>query len=151
LKFVRTVTVQQIVDRLVVNLDVRTLDLELDRLNSLIVEHCLVVQRLVCTLSAFLLLVTGALLHPLLLFSLDLCHLTEEVFKASREQTARIAAFPSLYCERFTTSSLTVSEDAAVKALKAKVDNRFTHLLKNFELGGLLARNVVERELVIWV
>lgn len=82
------------------------------------------------------------------MFVLDLAYLSEQVLEAAREQTFRHGVAPTLNSECLAGAGLSVSENRAVVAHKALVDNAPTNLHKDLDLGSFLPRDIIKCELL---
>jgi hypothetical protein len=73
----------------------------------------------------------------------DAGHLLEQVFEASRQQSATVARL-SLDSVGLAGSGLAVGEDAAIIAVEALVDDLLAYLLENLLLICFFFAHVVE-------
>ena len=79
---------------------------------------------------------------------LDLAYLSEQVLEAAREQTFRHGVTPTLNSESLAGASLSVSENRAVVAHKALINNAPTDLHKDLDLGCFLPSDIIKCELL---
>ena len=142
--------VKQVVDRLVVDLNILALHLELDLLDALVPEHRLVVEVVLArrgSLRAGWCAIGAPLRQHVSV--LDLADLLEEVLEAAREDALLVLAFASLDRKCLARAGLAVGEHASVVAEQALVDNGAADVLKNIDLRSGLPSDIVKGKLLV--